>query len=284
MDPAQGGDGTWRVAAIHSWAQGADPENPNCQNQAGSVIVWQAVDWIEEDSGVDITPCHDGDQWSPTFMCQGFPQEPWTGGGNYTGGCEPGPTIGFSDMCGPPLDDNPDAIAPVVAITSPADGTEFQSDGGTADVQIVIEATDEGWGMASIDFTIRTTDGQEQNDTRTVWDPWVWDLSLPPGGYVVTAVGHDNAGNTSEPAEVAFGVDQEAPDPDDIPDDTGTGGGTGGPDGTAGSGDDGGDGGGVPTPDDDTDKSGCGCTASGTGIAGWLGLVLLTLPLWRRRG
>jgi MYXO-CTERM domain-containing protein len=250
------------------------------------VIVWQAVDWIEEDSGIDITPCHDGGQWNPTFLCQGFPQEPWTGGGNYTGGCEPGPAIGFSEMCGPPLDDNPDAIAPVVAITSPEDGTEFQSDGGSAAVQIVIEGTDEGWGMASIDFTIRTTEGDEQNDTRTVWDPWVWDLNLPPGGYIVTAIGHDNAENTSEPAVVSFGVDEQAPDPDDIPDDTGTGDGTGtgGGDGD-GAGDDGGDGGGPPgLGGGDSDRSGCGCTAAGgSGIGAWLGLVLLALPARRRR-
>jgi MYXO-CTERM domain-containing protein len=303
MDPSDGGDGTWRVAAIHSWAQGADASDPNCYGQAGSVIVWQGVEWIEQDSGVDITPCHDGDTWNPTYHCQGFPQEPWNGSGTYTTECVNEPAIGLSEMCGPPL--AADAEAPMVTITTPADGVELQTQGGTAPVHIEVEASDQGWGMESVELTIWNVDLNDgQTSPRTVWEPWVWDADLPPGGYEVTAVGYDLAGNTADDV-IRFGVDQEAPEPEDTDSGTGTGGGDGGDDGGDGGtgsgdggddgsgdgGDDGGDDGddgGTPPQDGgrDSDDSGCGCTTrtpGGDALAGLFGLALLVMPARRRR-
>jgi uncharacterized protein (TIGR03382 family) len=300
MDPARGGDGTWRVAAIHSWAQGADASDPNCYGQAGSVIVWQGVEWIEQDSGIDITPCHDGDTWNPTYHCQGFPQEPWNGSGTYTSECINEPSIGFSELCGPALAD--DAVAPTVTITTPDDGISLQTQGGTAPVHIEVDASDQGWGMERVELTIWNVDLNDgQTSPRTIWEPWVWDADLPPGGYEVTAVGYDYAGNTADDV-IRFGVDQEAPEPEDTDSGGGTGGddggdggdggddgGTGGDDGS----DDGGDGGdggddGMPPPPGGggSDDSGCGCSTQTTGggaIASLLGLVFLALPTRRRR-
>ncbi len=206
LDPAQGGDGTWRVAAIHSWAQGADPVDPNCMNAAGSVLATNAIDWIEQDSGIDITPCADGDTWSPTAHCGGVPTSPWLGEGTFTTECTSPETVEWATTCGEGLDATPDGVAPVVSVVSPTMDQEFDAD-GTTQVEVVAEASDEGWGVASVAMTIRAVDvDNEQVDVRNEWQSWSWDLTLPPGSYEVTLVATDHAGNTSEAQTVCFGV------------------------------------------------------------------------------
>ncbi|MEM9462703.1 MAG: trypsin-like serine protease [Myxococcota bacterium] len=289
LDPAQGGDGTWRVAAIHSWAQGADPVDPNCFNQAGSVLVSQAIDWIEQHSGIDITPCTDGDQWNPTAQCGNQATEPWIGDGSYTSmGCASPEVVPFSGICGPPLDANADDTAPVVDIVSPTPAQNVPPNGSNTPVDIEIDATDEGWGVESVQMTIRAlASGQEQVDARNEWQPWVWSTQLPAGSYEVRAIATDHAGNESEPVTVCFGVgevDCGAPSEDE----TGTGaedetgdlpGGTGGgsdPDDEGGTGD--------PGVSDGGGGEGCGCRADApVDPRGSLALLALVMLARRRR-
>ncbi len=206
LDPAQGGDGTWRVAAIHSWAQGADPVDPDCMNAAGSVLATNAIEWIEEDSGIDITPCADGNTWSPTAQCGGIPTSPWLGDGTYTTECTSPEEVQWASTCGDGLDATPDDVAPVVSIVSPTMEQEFDAE-GTVQVQVMAEASDEGWGVATVAMTIRAVDvDDEQLDVRNEWQPWSWDLTLPSGSYEVTMVATDHAGNTSAMQTVCFGV------------------------------------------------------------------------------
>lgn len=205
LDPAQGGDGSWRVAAIHSWAQGADPVDPNCQNQAGSVLVTNAINWIEQDSGIDITPCANGNTWSPTSLCGDIPVDPWLMDGGYPN-CESPESIEWAATCGPGLDANPDGAAPVVSVVSPTTGDSFEVDGTTA-VDVTAEVTDEGWGVESVSMTIRDVgSGDEQEDVRNEWQSWTWSLTLPAGSYEVVVHATDHAGNTSEEQVVCFGV------------------------------------------------------------------------------
>lgn len=268
LDPAQGGDGSWRVAAIHSWAQGADPVAPNCQNQAGSVLVTNAIDWIEQDSGIDITPCGDGNTWSPTPLCGDIPVDPWQMDGGYPN-CSSPESIAWAATCGPGLDANPDGDAPVVSVVSPTMGDSFEVD-GTTQVEVMVEATDEGWGVESVSMTVRDADsGDAQGDVRNVWQSWTWSLALPAGSYEVVVSATDYAGNTSAEQVVCFGVGEPGCDSEGDGD-----GSSGGPSsgGTAG-GETGGDGGGAsgttgtPASTSSRNASGDGGDGSSSGAA-----------------
>ncbi|MEM6291348.1 MAG: trypsin-like serine protease [Myxococcota bacterium] len=302
LDPAQGGDGSWRVAAIHSWAQGADPVDPNCQNAAGSVLATNAITWIEEDSGIDITPCADGDTWSPTAQCGNIPMDPWAMEGGYPN-CSSPEVVEWASTCGAGLDATPDDAAPVVTVLSPNAGDSIDAD-GTAEVEVAVDVTDEGWGVDTVSMTIRSVaTGDEQQDVRNEWQSWSWNLGLPPGSYEVILTATDHAGNTSQEQVVCFGVGE--PGCEEAGGDDGSSGGLsggtgGGDDGDGDGGDDGGgtsgtsandDGGG---DDDGGDGGSSGAAADGSGDGGGcriggsngsfaLWLLVLAIPLRRRR-
>jgi MYXO-CTERM domain-containing protein len=287
LDPAFGGDGSWRVAAIHSWAQGADPVDPNCFGQAGSVLVSQAIDWVEEDSGIDITPCTDGDTWAPTVYCGGLATEPWVGQGTYTDACTSPDEVAFSEICGPAL--AADAIPPTISILTPTQEEELASDGGSLSVAVELDAVDEGWGIATVELKVRGVgSGSEQVDTRSEWEPWTWQLTLPAGTNEVEAPAIDHAGNASEPMIVCFGVDELS-----CPEEEGTG--SGGADSTGGlpvDGDTGDTSGGIVEDDDGSDTGtpeadggggeGCGCRST-EAPRGAAMLAFVVLALVRRR-
>lgn len=294
LDPADGGDGSWRVAAIQSWYWGS-ADNPDCREVTGSVLVSQAIDWIEEDSGIDITPCTDDSVWSPGAHCGGVPLEPWMASGTYAAGCTPdGDVVEFAATCGPGLDAMPDTTPPVVAFAAPASGIELGLRAGesTVPVEIEITATDEGWGVEEVELAIRSVrSGQQQVEARDEWHPWVWSAELAAGPYELVAVATDHAGNASEPVTVCFGIDE--PGCQDVEGETessGSGGvgldestggvvdsgdpGTGGEEST--------DGGDAASLDDD-DASGCGCRSHHRPSATAAMLLILGLLGGRRR-
>ena len=291
LDPSVGGDGSWRVAAIHSWAQGADPVDPNCSGVAGSTLVGQWIDWVEQDSEIDITPCTDaGGTWNPTAHCGGMPTEPWLAAGTYTTACESSELIEYAGVCGPPLDSTPDGTPPVVQILTPTMEQEFPAGMGAAQVDVEVTATDEGWGVANVALTIRnvTVDAEEVAE-RNEWEPWSFSANLPAGAYEVIAVATDHAGNESEPVAVCFGVGEPGCAPiaeSDTDTDTDAGSTTAPVVGeTSGTGvveDDDGDETGVMPPAARGEQDGCGCRAN----EDRRGLALLLLPmlaLFRRR-
>lgn len=300
LDPATGGDGTWRVAGIHSYRRPDDPDSSTCNGMTGSVLVSQAIDWIEEDSGIDITPCTDGTEWSPTAHCGGVAMQPWLASGSYTTACTPdGDVVEFAATCGPGLDTTPDLVPPEVSFVSPASRRELElpADESTVPVDIEIAATDEGWGVDSVELTIRT-DGsaREQVDARDEWHPWVWSPKLPAGSYELIAVATDHAGNVSERATVRVAI-QPNRDSDGESSGSGDGGldesttGGMGPGGTTGAAGEGSTGTGRGSTDDgtgrsdaaslDEDSGGCGCRSHHRPPA--LALLLMMLGLGTRR-
>ena len=93
-------DGTWRLAAVLS--SGHPQTTVGCE--LGSVVerVDGLMPWIEEATGVDITPCHDADgTWNPGPDCGGFPAELF-GAEDQTWktGCTSPERSGFSETCG----------------------------------------------------------------------------------------------------------------------------------------------------------------------------------------
>jgi hypothetical protein len=89
-------DGTWRVFAIDSSGT-AD----SCAAGDLMALIHKGVPWIEENSGIDITPCHDADgTWHPSAACGGFPLAPDGPGRTWANGCADQMLSGPSSTCG----------------------------------------------------------------------------------------------------------------------------------------------------------------------------------------
>ena len=93
------GDDTWRVYSITSYT----PRDVGAACGRGTFhsLIPSAVPWIEKDSGLDVTPCHDADgTWNPGPTCYGFPREPAVQSGAWETSCQVGATGGASRTCG----------------------------------------------------------------------------------------------------------------------------------------------------------------------------------------
>jgi hypothetical protein len=109
------------------------------------------VAWIEDRSGIDITPCHASDgSWAPTPACEGFyvqtlPDATWPGA------C-PSERSGASQRCGPAWGDVVDADPPSVAFVDPIDGEVFP--GAPVEFVLLAEA-DDGGGVGVQEVRLR---------------------------------------------------------------------------------------------------------------------------------
>jgi hypothetical protein len=92
-------DGSWRVFGVTSWGHG-------CGGGGYYSMMHNGVAWVESQTGIDITPCHDADgTWNPTEACGDFPVSGTAGGGSWSQGCATAETTGeFSASCGPAYD------------------------------------------------------------------------------------------------------------------------------------------------------------------------------------
>jgi hypothetical protein len=90
-------DGTWRVFGATSRG------SIFCNSQTIYTFITPFVPWIEQISGIDITPCHDADgSWNPGPGCGGFPLNPQAGGGTWANMCADVERGGPGATCGAP--------------------------------------------------------------------------------------------------------------------------------------------------------------------------------------
>ena len=76
-------DGSWRVFGIDSSGTGK-----SCGAGDIMALIYKAASWIEKESGIDITPCHDADgTWNPSAACRGFSLTPDAPGRTWDNGC-----------------------------------------------------------------------------------------------------------------------------------------------------------------------------------------------------
>ncbi|MBL9102360.1 MAG: S1 family peptidase [Myxococcales bacterium] len=289
-------DGSWHVFGIASTLLG------QCGGLGTHSLVWDAVPWIEQESGIDVTPCHDVDgTWNPTFRCNNFyAGEPGVGYGTFTSWCEGTPKNGSSKTCGAGFDAQPDNAPPAVTITTPV--TAEYLDQTSFETAIVIDADDgDGWGVAEVKIKIN---GMEQPLTDK-YAPFEFpNVKFPKGTYELVAVAQDAAGLVAESPPVVLQIGPiDVPDPTTTTDgETGTGeeagtGDTGSAEDspTGGAPTDGGDEAGPtsattltgplttdPTAPMEADDSGCGCRSQSSATAA-LGLLVLVGGVRRRR-
>jgi hypothetical protein len=205
-------DGGWRSWGILSGGPGG------CGNYGIYVNMAHAAAWVEEESGFDITPCHDVDgTWNPGPECDGFASNPMAGG-SWGQGC-PG-TIGDEPAtCGPGMSAPQDVTPPQVTITTPTDQQLFPT--VPANFDIVVETQDDGFAVLSVELFV---DGQLVAErSRLAWDPpepWVFaNAEFFDGSYELTAIGYDYDGNVGESLPVTFHVGELPGDGDGDPGD-----------------------------------------------------------------
>lgn len=138
-------DGSWRVAGVvsRSALPGAPQPGENICELVDFITygaVWQQLEWLENISGLDVTPCHDADgTWAPTEACDGFPLDPGAVGATWATECA-GEVSGPGQLCGPPFDeggsDTGDPTTGADSSGGPEDpsGTGDPPDGTTTDV------------------------------------------------------------------------------------------------------------------------------------------------------
>jgi MYXO-CTERM domain-containing protein len=82
-------DGTWRTIGVASTtAVETDGTSTECIAPTNYVLLHRYVRWIESDSGIDITPCHDADgRWNPSADCGRFSTAANTSTGTWDDGC-----------------------------------------------------------------------------------------------------------------------------------------------------------------------------------------------------
>jgi hypothetical protein len=199
-------DGSWHVFGIASTLTG------QCGGLGTHSLAWNAVPWIEEESGIDITPCHDVDgTWNPTHHCTGFyAAEPGVGYGEFGTWCEGTPANPSSKTCGSGFDAQPDNTPPTVSITTPVSAS--YPDMTTFKTVIEIDAQDgDGWGVAEVRLKIN---GAEQPGGDKS-EPFGFEaVQFPEGIFEIVAVAEDAAGLVGESPPVVLMIgDVEPPDP-----------------------------------------------------------------------
>lgn len=279
-------DGSWRVFGINSTVPGS------CGGSSQHIPSWAAVEWIEEDSGIDITPCHDADgAWNPGPACDNLPMSPGDGSGlGWGSGCGPGMTSGPSTVCGAAFGEPQDETAPTLSFVTPAMG---EHEGPMFDTPIEVMVDDDS---GILDVTLRFADEQQAFFEA---EPYALpSVVFPPGEWVIIATARDWSGNVSETAvtiEVSDGAGGDSGSTSEGSNETGdvsAGSSSSGPQGTGSMTDTG-----TPADDDDSGEvgstggadsggatggdEGCGCRGGGS-RAPWM-LLLAGVTLLRRR-
>jgi hypothetical protein len=199
-------DGSWRTFGIASTVAG------ECGGYGAHSTLAGAIPWIEQDTGIDVTPCHaiDG-SWAPGPACGGaFAAGPNVGVGTWADWCASTASVGSSTSCGPAWDEFDPTALPSVAISSPIPEQTFLQ-GTEVHVEVAAAKHPDGFAIATVSLKI---DGElvgvDDNDPWEFFGP-----PFPgPGIYTLTAVAEDWAGNVveSEPIVIGWG-ETEFPEP-----------------------------------------------------------------------
>jgi MYXO-CTERM domain-containing protein len=128
------------------------------------------VPWMEEQSGLDLTPCHDMGGWNPDVTCIGFPTNPGAGAGTWATQCQ-GQAMARWQTCAPsPYDAGPRGDAREAGSRDTAPDAAWDS--GTRDQPIVDGHLDapvaDGFGLVADSLDARPDGFGLDGDLMTV--------------------------------------------------------------------------------------------------------------------
>lgn len=178
-----GEDAGWRVFGVTSVSARF---KANGEGYFG--LMHRYVKIVEQDSGIDITPCTDADgKWNPTSDCKSAPLEPHKASGDWVKGCTSAPSGGFIASCGDPYRDKE---APKVQIESPKDDEVFELGDK---IKVVVKATDDD----KIKSLVLKVGGTEIDKAKEVSDSsYTFVLeNLKEGEHELVAVATDRSKN-----------------------------------------------------------------------------------------
>jgi MYXO-CTERM domain-containing protein len=88
-------DASWRVV-------GTTTGGPECGDWSQTQLAYPLAGWIEDTTGLDVTPCHGADgTWAPGPDCGAFPATPDLAQGSWAQSCAGGSTTPPGETCGP---------------------------------------------------------------------------------------------------------------------------------------------------------------------------------------
>jgi hypothetical protein len=150
-------DGAFRVFGVTSRGISG-----SCADASIYGLIHRHVQWIEDTSGIDVTPCHDADgTWNPTDACTELPLDP--GLGSATGwrtGCAGGLLSGPSVTCGNPFGEEG------TGTTGEADtGLDDSDSGSSSDTGLPGGTAADTTTGTAMDSTTTDGDGSTSTDT-----------------------------------------------------------------------------------------------------------------------
>jgi hypothetical protein len=289
-------DGSWHVYGIAS-----TKNDDTCSSAKGThSLAVNAIEWIEADSDIDVTVCHDlNGTWNPGPLCGNFFNgQPALSYGAWNTWCQDATAIEWSETCGDDFSQNAESNVPTLEIVVPFDGQVFDAEPAMFDITVM--TTDDSDLGVEVEIEIEgMLHATPSSDNPAVFP----NATFYCGEYTIIAHGTDFWGNLGHSAPATFTV-AGACNSGDGDGDPGDG------DGDPGDGDEeSSDDGPIETGDGDTgetgvdaggaqdpviDDAGCACgvdargPAGPAGMAGMLGMLLgmlgsLGIGLTRRR-
>lgn len=278
-------DGSWHVYGIAS-----TKNDDTCSSAKGThSLAVNAVEWIEQDSDIDVTVCHDlNGNWDPGPLCGNFFNgQPALAYGSWNTWCQDLTALEWSATCGNDFGQNAESNVPTLEVVVPFDGQVFDAEPAIFDIA-VMTADDSGLAV-EVEIEI---EGMLQSTPSSDNPALFPNATFYCGEYTIVAHGTDFWGNLGHSEPVTFTVagacnsgDGDG-DPGDGDGDPGDGDGDGDP-GTddggpvdTGDGDNGetGDDGGA-AQDPTIAEDGCACSVDDRGPSGLLGSLAMLAML-----
>jgi hypothetical protein len=186
--------------------------SPACgEGVAHYVNVARKIDWLEQASGLDLTPCFDRGSWAPTPECSSAAG---------TSACPAAREPYWLSTCGAAWQGEVDTKPPLVRFALPeearVEGTLY-GDQSVFDTAVQVVAEDDGTGVRGVTFTLRAADGTTLTERLDQLPPYeLASLRLPAGDYVLEAKAEDFSAQSAaafvEFQITAAAVSAEAPD------------------------------------------------------------------------
>lgn len=200
-------DAGWRIFGITSTSRGSGA--PDGKALYGMIHTF--TEFLEKDSGLDITPCTDADgTWNPSKDCKGAFSDPYKASGDWVNGCEPAPPGGYISSCGKPFapgdgDDAEDTTTPELEVLGVKPGQKLPAD--TTELKIEVQVKHDS-DIASVTLQVNGKDQEKLSKA-----PYTWTLEdLSAQSYTLQARATDAAGNTGKSKSIKFSIlssDQE---------------------------------------------------------------------------